>query len=74
MWQHDMFEATEKLFETERQQLRKRENLEPATINISNLHQNVLEKDLHDLFSLVGKLQEVHIDFDKAGRSMGNQI
>lgn len=65
-----MYAVNEKMIEAEHQ-FRKRENLESATINISNLHYNVSKQDLYDLFSFIGKLHEVNIDFDESGRPLG---
>ncbi|KAI8804889.1 hypothetical protein BJ742DRAFT_822829 [Cladochytrium replicatum] len=42
-----------------------------ATIKIANLHYEVTEADLRDLFSPIGELKSVRIQFDRAGRSEG---
>lgn len=67
MWQHDMFEVTDRLVEAEQ----RRKCFAPARINLSNLHCNVSERDLYDLFSVIGKLDGVSIDYDNKGRPLG---
>lgn len=73
IWQHDMFDVTERLFSAEDSQ-RQRENRRPAQLYISNLHYEVSEQDLFDLFSSVGQLRDVSIHFDRSGRSTGNKL
>ncbi|KAI7887047.1 RNA-binding domain-containing protein [Lichtheimia hyalospora FSU 10163] len=38
---------------------------------IENLHYNVVEKDLQDLFGMVGQVEKARITFDRSGRSTG---
>ncbi|KAI9310257.1 hypothetical protein BX666DRAFT_2126325 [Dichotomocladium elegans] len=38
---------------------------------IENLHYNVVEKDLQDLFGMVGPVEKARITFDRSGRSTG---
>ncbi|KAI9274724.1 hypothetical protein BDA99DRAFT_533340 [Phascolomyces articulosus] len=40
-------------------------------IKIENLHYNVVEKDLQDLFEMVGRIEKTRIIFDRSGRSTG---
>ncbi|KAI9491438.1 hypothetical protein BDB00DRAFT_874332 [Zychaea mexicana] len=40
-------------------------------ITIENLHYNVVEKDLQDLFEMVGRVEKTRIIFDRSGRSTG---
>ncbi|KAI8807892.1 hypothetical protein BJ742DRAFT_301852 [Cladochytrium replicatum] len=42
-----------------------------ATLKVANLHYEVTEADLRDLFSPIGELNSVRIQFDRAGRSEG---
>lgn len=42
-----------------------------AEIKIENLHYNVTEKDLQDLFATVGEVTKAKIIFDTSGRSTG---
>ncbi|KAI8098347.1 uncharacterized protein B0P05DRAFT_576675 [Gilbertella persicaria] len=41
-------------------------------ISIENLHYDVTEKDVEELFSTVGQVLKAHITFDASGRSTGN--
>ncbi|KAI7860852.1 hypothetical protein BDC45DRAFT_577486 [Circinella umbellata] len=43
-----------------------------SEIKIDNLHYNVVEKDLQDLFELVGRVEKTRIIFDRSGRSTGS--
>ncbi|ORY96791.1 hypothetical protein BCR43DRAFT_474707 [Syncephalastrum racemosum] len=40
-------------------------------IVVENLHYNVIEKDLQDLFAMVGTVSKARIEFDRSGRSTG---
>ncbi|KAI8138578.1 hypothetical protein BJV82DRAFT_582745 [Fennellomyces sp. T-0311] len=40
-------------------------------IAIENLHYNVVEKDLQELFEMVGRVEKTRIIFDRSGRSTG---
>ncbi|KAG0169463.1 hypothetical protein DFQ28_010640 [Apophysomyces sp. BC1034] len=47
---------------------------EGAGIKIENLHYNVTENDLQELFQLVGPVEKTRILFDRSGRSTGSAI
>ncbi|ORX56716.1 RNA-binding domain-containing protein [Hesseltinella vesiculosa] len=42
-----------------------------ATLEVDNLHYNVTEQDLRDLFNAVGPVSRCRIMFDRSGRSTG---
>lgn len=65
-WQHDMFDVIEK-------QIEEMES-KAAELFLSNLHYDVSESDLFDLFSLIGRLLSVRIDYDTSGRSLGKRF
>lgn len=65
-----MFEVTEKQIAAEKSQ--QQEYPKPAQLFLSNLDDKVSKLDLIDLFSSIGKLQEVCLHFDESGRSLGD--
>lgn len=72
IWQNDKSDMIEKKFEADK--LKKLESLQPAQLYLSNLHQNVSELDLLDVFSSIGKLRDVFLHYDKSGHSLGNSL
>ncbi|KAF7722531.1 hypothetical protein EC973_003058 [Apophysomyces ossiformis] len=79
-WTHDLFDSDRKSFDRSiisrlgpRDQPGHRSQ-EGASIKIENLHYNVTESDLQDLFQLVGQVEKTRILFDRSGRSTGVAI
>ncbi|KAI9199250.1 uncharacterized protein BJ171DRAFT_519301 [Polychytrium aggregatum] len=69
-WTHDLFEADGRSGRASRSE-RSTASEASARLQISNLHWNVSEKDLLELFGSIGPLKSARIKFDNSGRSDG---
>lgn len=65
VWKHDMFEITEKHIA---------ESFQPVELYLSNLDELVVEQDIFQLFSAIGRLRKVSMHFDISGRPLGIYI
>ncbi|KAI8368178.1 uncharacterized protein BYT42DRAFT_617730 [Radiomyces spectabilis] len=74
-WAHDLFEDNQDRSITARlgghRGAGDRNRGAGAEITIENLHYNVTEDDLKDLFAMVGPVEKTRIIFDRSGRSTG---
>ncbi|KAK4105491.1 RNA-binding domain-containing protein [Parathielavia hyrcaniae] len=72
-WVHDKFEG----YGSRRSAPRGRHSLEPpsdsrgAKIRVDNLHYELTQEELEDLFSRIGPLIKLEMKYDRAGRSEG---
>ncbi|KAK9762846.1 hypothetical protein K7432_011020 [Basidiobolus ranarum] len=67
-WTHDLFDGNN---QTVTADLRANDTSTFRKIQVANLHYEVTKQDLEELFSTVGPLKNVHVNFDAAGRSTG---
>ncbi|EED18092.1 RNA binding protein, putative [Talaromyces stipitatus ATCC 10500] len=75
-WVHDRFDdiGDSRSSRRDNRSRRDRESPDsdqPARLRIDNLHWDLTEADLEGLFSKIGPVQRVRINFDRAGRSEG---
>lgn len=66
-WEHDMYQEVQR----RPQQQRVTSITTGAKLVISNLHFNVSQEDIEELFQEVGELKSALVQFDKSGRSKG---
>ncbi|OKL64472.1 hypothetical protein UA08_00291 [Talaromyces atroroseus] len=76
-WVHDRFDDDNGDSRSHRRDNRVRrdraspDSEQPARLRIDNLHYDLTEEDLEGLFSGIGPVSRVRIDYDRAGRSEG---
>ncbi|KAI7866262.1 hypothetical protein BDF14DRAFT_1743755 [Spinellus fusiger] len=78
-WTHDLFEDSyTDGYSNENRSITSRlggrssvRSNESTELSIENLHYNVTEEDLQELFKIVGQVERTRIQFDRSGRSTG---
>ena len=69
-WGHDGFELQKK----QRSPPRHEDGEYGAKVKITNLHYDVMDEDLEELFGTIGNVAKVKVAYDSAGRSSGEAI
>ncbi|CAO3651447.1 unnamed protein product [Cunninghamella blakesleeana] len=72
-WAHDLFkEGSSIQSRLGNRHVQQRRNQPQAVILVENVHYDVTEDDLKDVFNLVGTVEKCRIQYDKSGRSTGS--